>query len=100
MTTILSGTRYSDQDKRQWEKWYADGMTMAEICRRSGATRHTILRWLKEAKVPLRGNPRAFDRKAIMREIRKGKLNQTAIAKKFGCSQRLVSQLATGKLKP
>jgi transposase-like protein len=98
--TILSGTRYSDQDKRQWAKWYAGGMTMAEICRKSGATRHTILRWLKEADVPLRGNPRAFDRKAIMREIKRGKLSQTDIAKKFGCSQRLVSQLANGKLKP
>jgi transposase-like protein len=99
-SNILSGTRYSEKDKQQWVDWYNKKVTLSEICRRSGATRHTVLRWLKAAKVPLRGNERLFDRKAICREIAKGKISQSAIARKFGCSQRLVSDLARGKLAP
>lgn len=100
-SNILSGTRYDDKTKDQWVVWYdKDGLTVAEICRRSGATPHTVLRWLKRRGVKLRGNVRLFDRKAICREIAKGKLSQTAIAKKFGCSQRLVSDLARGVLRP
>lgn len=98
--TGLSGVRYTDTDKSNWAKWYREDVTVEEICRRSGATRHTVTRWLKQQDVALRGNPRAFDRKAIMRAIRAKKKNQSAIAREFGCSQRLVSDLARGKIKP
>jgi len=101
MTTILSGTRYSDEDRDKWRAWYKKDVTVEEICRRSGATRHTVTRALKsDPSVKLRGNPRSFDRKAIHRAIKDGKKSQSAIAREFGCSQRLVSDLARGKLKP
>ena len=62
----LSGLRYTDEDKKKWAKWYEEGKTVEEICRLSGATRHTVTRWLKEAQVQLRGNPRSYDRKAAL----------------------------------
>lgn len=100
-SNILSGTRYSDEQKSQWVKWYTeDEWTVAEICRKSGATRHTIMRAFRQRKVKLRGNPRQYNRKAILREIEGGKLTQTQIAQKFQCSQRLVSDLARGKIFP
>jgi transposase-like protein len=97
---VLSGVRYTDADKDKWVTWYEDDVTVEEICRRSGATRHTVTRWLKAKGAKLRGNPRAFDRKAIMRAIKAKKKSQSAIAREFGCSQRLVSDLARGKIQP
>ncbi len=98
---VLSSYRYSDADKQQWVDWYVKKKwTVAQICDKTGATRHTVTRWLKRGGVDLRGNPRHFDRKSILRDIRIGKLSQTAIAKKHSCSQRLVSELASGKLLP
>lgn len=95
---LLSGLRYSDAQKAQWRKWYeADKLTVSQICEKTGASRHTVMRWLK-GHVKLRGNSRAFNRKAILGEIKRGKLTQIQIAKKFGCSQRLVSDVATGKV--
>ena len=97
----LSGYRYTDKDTERWRKWFQDdGLTITEICDRTGASRHTIMRWLKKAGVELRGNPRLFDRKAILRDIKAGELSQSAIAKKHGCSQRLVSDVANGKALP
>jgi transposase-like protein len=93
----LTGIRYTDAEKEQWAKWYRDGVNMAEICRRTGVTRHTVLRWLREQKVELRGNPRQFDRKAILADVHAG-MSQSKIAKKYGCSSRLVSDVANGKV--
>jgi len=97
----LSGYRYTDKDKERWKKWFEqDGLTITEICNRTGASRHTVMRWLKKAGAKFRGNPRTFDRKVILRDIQEGKLTQSAIAKKHGCSQRLVSDIANGKALP
>lgn len=99
--SLLSGLRYSEDEKKQWAKWYVeDGATISEIMRRSGAGRHTVTHWLRELGVKLRGNKRHFDRAAILRDIEAGKLNQSQIARKHKCSARLVSDLATGKLAP
>jgi transposase-like protein len=96
----ISGVRYTEAQRDEWARWYRGGATVEEICRRSGATRHTVTRWLKHAGVKLRGNPRSFDRSAILRELKQGAKSQAAIARQFGCSQRLVSDLAVGKIKP
>ena len=99
-STILSGTRYTDEDRARWVSLFNSGKSIEEVVNASGAGRHTVYRALKAAGAKLRGNLRSFDRKAILREINKGKLSQSAIARKFGCSQRLVSDLARGVLEP
>lgn len=98
--TILSGSRYTDEDRAKWVSLFVGGKSIEEVVDASGAGRHTVYRALKAAGVKLRGNPRSFDRKAILREIKKKKLSQSAIARKYGCSQRLVSDLARGVLEP
>jgi transposase-like protein len=93
------GTRYTKTDGERWKRWYEQNdLTIEEICRRDRVTRHTVTRWLKSLGTKLKGNPRSFDRKAIYADLTSGKMSQAAIAKKWGCSQRLVSDIATGKL--
>jgi transposase-like protein len=97
----LSGYRYTDKDREQWRRWYEDeGLTVSAICDRTAASRHTIMRGLKKLGVKMRGNPRQYDRKAILRDVQQAKLSQAKIAKKHGCSQRLVSDVANGKALP
>ena len=95
MTT--PGTRYTEKEKRNWVKMYEGGMSVSEICRKQLVNRSTVTRWLKKYGVNLKGASRMFDRKAILDDIKSG-MPQVQVAKKHGCSQRLVSDIATGKV--
>jgi transposase-like protein len=99
MGNPLTGYRYPEAERKRWAKLYAKGQTVRQIADEANATRATVQYWLEQAGVRLRGNVRHFDRKAILREVKRGKLTQDQIAAKFGCSQRLVSDVARGKVR-
>ena len=95
---MLSGLRYSEDEKKDWANRYKGGETIASISRSTGAQRRTIMDALQKSGVKLRGNPRSFDRMKILELLKSGK-SQGDVARELGCSRRLVSDVKNGKVK-
>jgi len=58
----------------------------------------TISSWAAADGVTVARAKRRFNRKAILRDIQSGRLTYTDIAGKHGCSVKLVSNIASGKV--
>lgn len=70
------------------------------ISTKIGASQKTVREWLRAAGVsPTSAIRRQYDRKAILRDLASSKTRADIIAR-YGCSQKFLSQLATGKISP
>lgn len=94
---------YTEKDRDKVRTLYAQGKSIAEISRIRGLPTDpkTIRRWLTDMGVTLRGpsDLRTHPREKILKEL-KAKVTRTKIQKKYGCSAKYLSLLASGKLVP
>ena len=74
-----------------------DGVLMADLASEYGVTYQTIYRASIRNDSDSRTKITIDQAKEIKRRLKTGKETQTAIAKVVGCSQGLVSDIATGK---
>jgi len=93
----MSGRRYTEAKKKKICELYRDDKkSAAAIARMRGMpTEKTVRRILAEKGVTTRGNPRKYDREAILRDL---KTNPVAkVAKKHGCSERFIYKIKPKK---
>lgn len=97
----MSRKRYSDAVKTKAVKLYKKGASLARICRRREMPNDvsTVRQWLVDRSIKIRTNAHVYPRKKILREMKNGASRQD-LQKRYGCSAKYLSNLATGKLEP
>jgi transposase-like protein len=92
------GTRYSAKTREEARELYENGTSVMEISRRLGPTPKVVRGWLLAMGVEMRCPERIYDRKAVLKDIKR--FGVTAAARIHGCSHRFASDLKTGRIKP
>ncbi len=95
-----SGTRYPARIKLRAKKLYEEGMPVAQICRlpEMSSSPHVVKAWLVQSGVEIREKKPVHPRAALRKALKSGRARKD-IAADFGCSMKLLSQLATGKIR-
>lgn len=89
---------YSAETKRKAIVLYEHGMAIEQIAKRKGMpSAKTIRKWLRDAKKKLRGYQRQYPREKILAMLNDN-VPRSTIRKRFGCSEKYLSQLANGKI--
>jgi uncharacterized protein YjcR len=93
------GVRYSEKQRKDAARMAKSRVAVPEISSKIGVSQKTIRDWLRAAGVsPASAIRRQYDRKAILREL--ASKTRADIIARHGCSQKFLSQLATGKITP
>ncbi len=98
MTERSAASRYSQRTKRRARTLYAKrGWSKARISRELDVGMGALRRWLADLDETT-PSQRRYDRDAILADA--ATMNRSELQTKHGCSQRFLSDLLTGKLKP
>lgn len=95
--------RYNDKVREEARRLYEEERwSLAQISRKKGMPNDpkTLRRWFQGMGVPLRGieTTRIHPRAKILKELRAG-VDRAELKKRYGCSDKYLSQLAQGWLK-
>lgn len=99
-TAKSSGARYGADIRKRALALARKGEPVAQISAKLGPSEKTIRNWMAEAEIPRSGVRRRYDRNAILRDVRKGRMSTTEICAKYGCSRKFVSHIKNGHLEP
>ena len=88
--------RYTESDHEKWVIAAQEGKSITDISRKFGVSTTTVSYWLNRYGVEVRRDKTRYDHDAIRAMWRTGKYTKAEIARKYGCSTRLVSQITKG----
>lgn len=96
-----SGVRYGAGVKERVLELAREKVPVSDIRERLGKkspSEKTIRTWMSDAKIARQGNPRVYDRKAILDDLKT--MSRTEVREKHGCSNKYLTDLISGEIAP